>query len=79
MRPPSALNGMKALLRISLLPGGDLNDVMILQTSGDPAFDRSALNAVRKVGRFEVPSDPIEFDRKFRQFKILFNPDDLLN
>lgn len=76
-RPPLSRNGMQVKLRISLLPGGELNDVQVVATSGNAAFDRSALAAVQKVGRFTVPSDPVEFDRDFRQFNVLFNPDDL--
>lgn len=76
-RPPLSRNGMKVTLRIYLLPGGELNDVRVVESSGNAAFDRSALTAVQKVGRFTVPSDPVEFDRNFRQFTVLFNPDDL--
>lgn len=76
-RPPLARNGMQVTLRIYLLPGGELNDVQVVSTSGNAAFDRSATAAVQKVGHFTVPSDPVEFDRSFRQFTVIFNPDDL--
>lgn len=76
-RPPLSRNGMQVTLRLYLLPGGELNDVQVVVSSGNAAFDRSALAAVQKVGRFTVPSDPVEFDRDFRQFTVLFNPDDL--
>lgn len=76
-RPPLSRNGMQVLLRIFLLPGGELSDVQVVESSGNAAFDRSALAAVQKVGSFIVPSDPVEFDRNFRQFTVLFNPDDL--
>lgn len=76
-RPPLSRNGMQVTLRLFLLPGGELNDVQVVVSSGNAAFDRSALAAVQKVGRFTVPSDPVEFDRNFRQFSVLFNPDDL--
>lgn len=76
-RPPLSRNGMKVLLRIFLLPGGELNDVQVVESSGNAAFDRSAVAAVQKVGHFTVPSDPVKFDRDFRKFTVLFNPDDL--
>ncbi|CBL46865.1 TolA protein [gamma proteobacterium HdN1] len=76
-RPPLARNGMQVTLRLFLIPGGELSDVQVVQSSGNIAFDRSALAAVQKAGRFVVPSDPAEFDRNFRQFTVLFNPDDL--
>lgn len=77
-RPPSARSGMVVTLRINLLPGGELNDVNILESSGNSAFDSSALAAVRNARRFSVPSDPAKFDRYFRTLKLRFAPDDLL-
>lgn len=76
-RPPLSRNGMQVTLRIFLMPGGDLSDVQIVESSGNSAFDRSALAAVQKAGHFTVPTDPVEFDKNFRQFTVLFNPDDL--
>lgn len=78
VRPPSARTGMVVTLRINLLPGGELNDVNILESSGNAAFDRSAVAAVQKAGRFPVPDDPAKFDRNFRSLKLRFNPEDLL-
>lgn len=77
-RPPSARNDMQARLRVDLVPSGDLLAVAILESSGNPAFDRSAENAVRKVERFEVPKDNRLFERNFRRFTLLFKPEDLL-
>lgn len=76
-RPPSARNGMQAELRITLLPGGEVLDVQLVKSSGDPAFDRSAENAVRLAGRLPVPADPAVFRQYFRQFKFLFRPEGL--
>ncbi len=76
-RPPLSRNGMQVTLRLFLLPGGELSDVQVVVSSGNAAFDRSALAAVQKAARFTVPSDPVEFDRNFRQFTVLFSPDDL--
>lgn len=77
VRPPSARTGMVVTLRINLLPGGELNSVNVIESSGNPAFDRSALAAVQKAGRFPVPNDPVKFDRYFRSLKLRFNPEDL--
>ena len=51
---------------------------MILESSGNAAFDRSAENAVRKVTRFDVPRDNRLFEKHFRSFTLLFKPEDLL-
>lgn len=77
IRPPSARTGMVVTLRINLLPGGELNDVNVIESSGNAAFDRSAILAVQKAGRFSVPSDPAKFDRYFRSLRLRFNPEDL--
>ena len=76
-RPPSARNGMEALLRVILVPTGEVVDVQLEKPSGNEAFDRSAMLAVRKVRRFMVPSDTRRFERDFREFTVLFRPDDL--
>jgi colicin import membrane protein len=76
-RPPSARNGMEALLRVFLVPTGEVVDVKVIDSSGNDAFDRSALLAVRKAGRFEVPVDSRRFERDFREFTVIFKPEDL--
>ena len=77
-RPPSARNGMKAMLVIELIPTGDVVSVTITQSSGNTAFDRSAEQAVRSAGRFEVPTENSIFEAHFRQVYLLFQPEDLL-
>ena len=51
-RPPSARNGMVAVLSIQLVPTGEVVGVSVLQSSGNNAFDRSAMNAVERSARF---------------------------
>lgn len=76
-RPPSARNGMQVKLKIRLLPGGELNSVSISRSSGNAAFDRAAVNAVERAGNFTVPADSEIFNKHFREFSMLFNPEDL--
>lgn len=80
-RPPSARNGMTVVLRIQMVPTGDILDVQLVQSSGDPAFDRSAENAIFRVGRFtELQGMPINmFNENFRTLLLTFRPEDLLN
>lgn len=78
-RPPSARNGMEALLAIQLVPTGEIISVNVIRSSGSAAFDQSALNAVEKAGSFpelrNLPSR--EFEQTFRRFQLLFRPEDL--
>ena len=78
-RPPSARNGMEALLAIQLVPTGEIVSVSVLRSSGNVAFDRSAMNAVEKAGSFpELKNLPArEFEQTFRRFQLLFCPEDL--
>lgn len=75
VRPPSARNGMLTVLAITLTPGGDVVDVKVIQSSGDKALDRSAVNAVKSVGRLPVPEGSL-FER-FRNMTFNFRPEDL--
>lgn len=77
-RPASARNGMKVTLQVDLVPSGEVVGVSLVTSSGDAAFDRSAEVAVRKAAQFEVPSESAVFERRFRRFNLLFNPEDLL-
>jgi colicin import membrane protein len=76
-RPPSARNGMQALLKVYLVPTGEVVKVDLMTSSGNDAFDRSAVSAVQKAERFIVPPDANQFERNFREFEVLFRPEDL--
>lgn len=80
-RPPSARNGMRAILQIRMLPTGELLDASIRESSGDPAFDLSAENAAYSAAPFtELQSLPINvFNANFRTLSLIFQPEDLLN
>jgi colicin import membrane protein len=78
-RPTSARNNMQAVLEIQLVPTGRVVSVSVIKSSGNAAFDRSAEQAVRQVDVFpEVKDMPPEvFERYYRRFNLLFNPQDL--
>jgi colicin import membrane protein len=78
-RPPSARNDMEALLRIQMIPTGEIIDVSIVRSSGNAAYDRSAIQAVKKTRQIselrDMPSRV--FEKDFRQFQLIFKPQDL--
>ncbi len=81
-RPLSARRGMEAILTIQLVPTGQVVGVSVLKSSGNQAFDLSAQQAVKKVGRFDKlqqlsRQSPTVFEKNFRQFQLVFRPDDL--
>lgn len=81
-RPPTARNGMTVEVRLSMLPTGQITDVVVTRSSGDAGFDQSAVQAVRNVGRIpEMQTlsreNPAAFDRMYRQRTLRFKPEDL--
>lgn len=78
-RPPSARNGMEAELSLQLIPTGEVVNVSLSRSSGNAAFDRSAINAVQKAERFpELQNVPSRiFEQNFRRLRLLFKPEDL--
>jgi len=78
-RPPMARNGMQVSLQIELIPDGTVVSVNTIKSSGFEAFDRSAITAVKKAERFpelkELESRV--FERFYRKFTLIFNPEDL--
>ena len=77
-RPPSARNGMTVVVQINMLPGGIITNASVVRSSGDAAFDSSAVTAVRNVGRVAEMQglSPSEFN-PYRSFKMTFTPEDL--
>ncbi|VUD52754.1 hypothetical protein TDB9533_01696 [Thalassocella blandensis] len=78
-QPPSARTGMRCTLRIQLVPTGRVVSADVIESSGNAAFDRSAVQAVKKVEVFPEIKEmsPEVFERNFRKFKFIFNPQDL--
>jgi colicin import membrane protein len=78
-RPPSARRDMEVVLRLQLIPTGEVVSVIVVRSSGNEAFDTSAINAVKKAERFpEVADAPQQvFERHLRSFQLVFRPEDL--
>lgn len=78
-RPPSARNGMSCELQLKLVPTGRIINVDITQSSGNALFDRSAIQAVKKIDQIaEIKNMPLEvFERYYRDLTLVFTPQDL--
>lgn len=72
------LTGRQTVIQISLLPTGELVSAEMISSSGLPSLDQSALRAVQRVRRFDVPNDIDVFNRNFRNFRFVFRPEDLM-
>ncbi|MFT6261438.1 MAG: colicin import membrane protein [Bermanella sp.] len=73
--PPSAKHEQVVLLRIFMVPTGEVTDVQVVESSGNSALDRSAEKAVWRVARFPVPKDSSLFEQQFRNFLIQLKPE----
>jgi colicin import membrane protein len=54
---------------------GTVIDAVVVTSSGDDVFDRSAENAVHKSSPLPVPKDKDLSSKAFKSFKFLFDPD----
>ncbi|MES2817972.1 MAG: cell envelope integrity protein TolA [Pseudomonadota bacterium] len=77
-RPPSARNGMSVTVQVNMLPDGTITGVGVSRSSGDGAFDASAVAAVKNIGRITEMQglSPQDFN-PYRSFKMTFTPEDL--
>lgn len=77
-RPPSVRPEMVVELQISISPDGTVTSVDVAKTSGDLAFDKSTVAAVKNIGRLTEMQEmkPMEISQ-FKSFKMRFTPEDL--
>lgn len=73
-RIPPKSDGLAVSLRIRLLPTGEWQSVEVIKSSGNTAFDQSAVLAAKSVNRYPVPDDLRVFEQNFRQFAMAFRP-----
>jgi colicin import membrane protein len=74
--PPSARPDMEVVVRIQLIPTGEVINVSIITSSGNEALDRSVLAAVSRAQPLPVPKDIRLFEQQFRNFIMPFRPED---
>ena len=72
LRPPGTAVGLKCVVRVSQIPGGEVVQAEIQSSSGSVAFDRSVEEAVLRASPLPVPNDPSLFDRNI---VITFEPE----
>ena len=73
LRPAGSPAGLTCLVKVRLIPGGDVVSVSVVRSSGDPVFDRSVETAVLKATPLPLPEDPALF-KHFREINFNFDP-----
>ena len=74
-RPVGAEKGLECVVRVRLVPGGEVIDAKVVRGSGNPAFDRSVENAVYKSTPLPWPTDKQLFEY-FRELEFIFKPEE---
>jgi colicin import membrane protein len=74
IKPANSQDGLQCTLRVTLLPGGDVKQVNVIKSSGNPVFDRSAESAVYKAAPLPQPTDP-KAAAALRDFQFIFKPE----
>ena len=72
--PPKS-DELKAQVRVTLLPDGDVRSILFIKRSGNNAFDASIEAAINKASPLPVPNDPALFDQ-FRSLTFNFSSKD---
>ena len=73
IQPPSSRVGLSCVVKVQLMPGGDVISAQVVQSSGDAAFDRSVEAAVFRAAPLPLPPDPGLFE-SFRTLTFNFSP-----
>lgn len=66
--------GLVAAVKFAIAPDGGVSDVQLSQSSGNPAYDASAVRAVQHVG--QLPAPPARYVNEFREFVIEFHSEE---
>jgi colicin import membrane protein len=71
--PPSIQGNPEAVFEVSQLPSGEVLDVRLKRSSGNPALDSAIERAIRKSSPLPKPDDPALFQRtleiRYRPFE----------
>lgn len=74
IRPSTSHVGLQCTIQVKLLSSGEVIKAVVIKSSGNAIFDRSAENAVRKASPLPVPADRDLFNRAFNSFTFVFKP-----
>ena len=72
-QPNVASGKLSCIVKVSLIPSGDVMSVSVVKSSGDSLFDDSVERAVHKASPLPVPKDRNLF-KQFRNFTFVFAP-----
>lgn len=62
-------------VKITLVPTGQVIQVVVVKSSGNAALDRSVEQAIHRASPLPVPKEIAVFEKSFRNFTIKFRPE----
>jgi colicin import membrane protein len=74
--PPGVNRELVCVVKVRLIPSGDVVDVKIVKNSGNPAFDKAVEKAVYRAAPLPVPSVESGLFDEFRELNLKFSPRD---
>jgi colicin import membrane protein len=72
--PPDLQGNPEAIYSVSLLPGGKVTQVRLLQTSGVATYDAAVERAILAAQPLPVPEDSHLFQTNFKNLRLNFRP-----
>ena len=66
--------GLEVIISVKVTRDGEVASANEWRSSGDPIFDRSAVNALRKASPLPFPDDPRCYEH-IKEFNFIFTPD----
>ncbi|MGE5028296.1 MAG: TonB family protein [Betaproteobacteria bacterium] len=73
--PPDVVGNPQAEFEVSLIPSGEVLNVRLSRSSGNPAYDNAVERAIRKASPLPLPTDATLIGR-FRELRLKFRPNE---
>lgn len=73
--PPAVDSRQEVVLRLTLVPTGEVIQIEMISSSGNLSLDRSVERAIRESSPLPVPDNITVFEQSFRQFTMKFRPE----
>ncbi|WP_245944367.1 cell envelope integrity protein TolA [Marinospirillum perlucidum] len=79
-RPPGVTSDLRTVIQVRLLGTGELapDGITLLESSGNDAFDRSAIQAIERAVPFPLLQLEPRQRNMFRELDLIFTPEDLM-
>lgn len=72
IKPASTRPGMFCIVKVSLIPSGEVINVQYIKRSGNAAFDQSVFTAVKRSSPLPLPPVELGLSDRFREIELNF-------